>query len=153
MSLFTWNDSFVLGIEELDEQNRLLVKLLANFYRDFRNNVSARDLKATLRVLLVHVEIHFEMEQLCMEESRYVDTAAHQEEHQAFVKTVLKLHAAEEAADPLHLILSLNNWINYHITHSDAAFARYLLSSDRLSQTPMQCNGSIRALVERFLSR
>ncbi|UFS68877.1 hypothetical protein LPW11_13325 [Geomonas sp. RF6] len=154
MPEFQWDMTYVLGIEELDVQNKLLRDLVKKYFDDFkRSDITVPSLKSTLRVLLAHVGFQFDFEELCMKQTQYVNSEEHKKEHEHFRTMVYELLGLpeERVKQALDQTMRLNNWVQYHMLKSDARFAQYILSSNRQSDRIFQCDSTVRQLIQKYL--
>ena len=88
MSLIEWNDSLSVNIESIDEQHKVLVDMINNFYThivDKSNKELMADLIAKMKDYTVY---HFSFEEKLLEEHGYVESEKHKEEHQVFIDKV-----------------------------------------------------------------
>jgi hemerythrin len=134
--VLTWNDSFVSGVPEIDEQHMILVDLL--------NVVSvkrASDLGVTLTEqiildLLNYAIYHFETEEQLMQQYGYAESAPeeatrHLEQHRLFSAHMAAARDNLKAGEtvPLdNLVVFLREWLQNHILHTDFQLGAFIRS-------------------------
>jgi hemerythrin-like metal-binding protein len=129
-----WNDSYLTGIDRIDEQHQVLVSTLNEANARLANVVTRDLLEEITRNLLSYALYHFETEEALMQEYDYfgldaVSEEKHRSEHRSFSQQVVTLR--EELRDG-HLVTRealltfLNNWLINHILHTDKHLADFL---------------------------
>lgn len=130
MSLIEWNDSLSVNIETIDEQHKVLVDMINNFYThivDKSNKELMADLIAKMKDYTVY---HFSYEEKLLEENGYKESERHKEEHQVFIDKVEDL---EKRYNQGQIVLSLEvtnflkNWLTNHIKGTDMEYSEYLV--------------------------
>ncbi len=130
----TWNDSFLTGIERIDQQHRVLVNTLNEAHARLGESPNREMLNDITRNLLSYALYHFETEESLMLESGYHEVAPgdderHHAEHRAFSKTVVDLRNGIKDGRLVgreELISFLSNWLVNHILNNDKKLGAYL---------------------------
>lgn len=132
MNQFAWSQEFSVGVDEIDEQHKMLFELLD---RLFLAAVKREDQQLTVEVLaslIDYTKTHFALEERLLEESGYPALPGHRLDHQHFIEQVNamahKFHV-EDRSVTLDLINFLRNWLQNHIRRSDMAYAAHLARS------------------------
>lgn len=140
MPVISWNDSFSIGIPQIDEHHQHLFFLVNKTYDEFISRDSAKNLTALLDELIDYATYHFSMEEHWMRESEYPDLTIHQKEHDSISKRVIELHSSYHKGE-VHLSLEvlsfLHSWLTNHILQSDAAYGRFVAAKN--GTTPPDC--------------
>jgi hemerythrin len=125
----TWSDDYSVGVEEIDDQHKMLFELLN---RLFLAAVKREDQQLTIEVLnslLDYTKTHFGLEERLLEESGYQGLPGHREDHLRFIDKVngiaQKFHV-EDRSVTFELINFLRNWLQNHIRQSDMEYAAHL---------------------------
>ena len=84
-----WNDSYLTGIERIDEQHKVLVSTLNEANARLSLKVTRELLEKITRDLLSYALYHFETEETLMQEYDYAglsseEEARHRQEHRSF---------------------------------------------------------------------
>ncbi|WP_291328994.1 bacteriohemerythrin [Desulfovibrio sp. UCD-KL4C] len=123
--LIKWNDSLLLGIDEIDSQHKQLVKLInllnGAMSQSKGNNVLAEIFKE-LREYTVN---HFEFEEDMLEKHGYEDIAQHKEIHVDLVAQVIKFEndfKSNKIAISSELMTFLKHWLTEHIKGIDTKY-------------------------------
>lgn len=129
-----WNDSFLTGIERIDEQHKVLVNTL-NEANARLSGVITRDLLEQItRDLLSYAIYHFETEESLMQKYDYAglsaaDEAKHREEHRSFSQQVVSLREGlrdDHLVTREALLSFLNQWLVNHILNTDKRLGTFL---------------------------
>lgn len=132
MAIFTWEDRFLTGVPQIDQDHLHLVKLLNTLHDDFINHSSADRLNALYFELIDYATYHFAAEEQLMQQHGYPAAAAHKREHALFAGEVAEIHANHlKRQHPLFLevLVFLQNWLTSHILQSDIALGRFLAAT------------------------
>jgi len=128
MSIFVWNKSFELGIEQFDDHHRRLVGLLNKMYDDFAAGTSQESLESVLDELVDYATYHLAAEEHWMKEQRYPELQQHQEEHKGFSNRIVEIqkdYHGRKAKLSLEVLIYLKEWLSDHILKTDAAYGQF----------------------------
>lgn len=120
-----WDDSYSLGIAEIDAQHRKLFELTALLYNSILDGVDRNSLSELLAELRAYAEHHFSAEETLF--ANHPEASFHQQIHKAFI---LKINQFEEGfqswqenlAEDIHQFL--RQWLITHIMETDKRFLR-----------------------------
>lgn len=125
----TWSDEYSVGVEEIDEQHKMLFELVN---RLFQAAVKREDQQLTVEVLqslVNYTKTHFGLEERLLEESGYAGLSGHREDHLRFidkVNDIAQRFHVEDRSVTFELINFLRNWLQNHIRQSDMEYAAHL---------------------------
>ena len=134
-----WKDSYLTGIDRIDEQHKVLVNTLneANA-RPSRPgvNLTRKLLDQITRDLLSYAIYHFETEEALMLEYDYggrssAEAEKHRLEHRRFSQQVVALRDGigdGRLVTREELFAFLNDWLLNHVLHTDRDFCQFLNS-------------------------
>ncbi len=133
--LIVWNDSLVTGVDEIDEQHRILVNSINEANTRLTENVSAEILDQITRDLLSYALYHFETEEELMQEFNYTETCQedmenHLQQHRNFSSTVVSVREGLKTGKLItreDLLTFLNSWLINHILNTDKRLAAFIL--------------------------
>ena len=137
----SWNDSFVIGIPEVDAEHRELFSVLSGLSAA----AEARDIKRSrdlLRQVAEHAAGHFSHEERLMRRAGYSGYHWHRRQHATAAERLgVLLQAARCGGFPEYerLLEFLTSWLPEHITLHDrmmSASVRNYRRLDRRRQTP-----------------
>lgn len=123
-----WKESYSVGIELLDEQQKKLISII----NDLHVTVSAsrRD-PAYIKQLIVNLSTYVKetlvVEEKMMRESSFPGLEKHSLEHRYFIKMIQELvEDYKKSVVSLRNVLAfLNNWFMKHVVEKDKDFAYY----------------------------
>jgi len=134
MSFIEWNNGFLLGIPQFDEDHKRLISILNSAYDNFTTGVSIITMDRLLNDLVDYARSHFSSEEHWMEKLNYPHILKHKNEHDWFVTRVGKLAEELEIVNKTILgsaITFLNTWIAMHITETDADYCKFVNNAAR----------------------
>jgi hemerythrin len=129
-----WLDSYNTGIEEIDEQHRILVNTINEANTKLNIDDSIQTLEAITKDLLSYVLYHFETEEDMMAEHNYKaysqeEYETHMKQHRDFSAQVLAVRESIKVGKPIEkevLIQFLTDWLINHINKTDKKLAKFL---------------------------
>lgn len=125
MDEIIWNESFSVGVQELDNQHKKLIKILNKLIKMANAEVFSETVSDTLTEMTKYAAIHFETEEKLMKKFNYPDFDAHKEQHKAFQKKTVGfcMYAmAYKSSVPTDILTFLMTWLVNHILVSDMKY-------------------------------
>ena len=132
MNYIEWEDSFLLGIKQLDGHHIHLLDLLNRAYSACMLNDPVAELRAIVDELYDYTRYHFSAEELVMEENNYPGLLEQKQEHELFVQRLISCKQEMEKGnmsstiEMVELTEFLANWCRDHIISMDKKFGVYL---------------------------
>ena len=131
-----WDSSYDTGVSEIDDQHKILIKILNDAQFKLSTNSSLNVLDQITKDLLNYALYHFEMEEELMLENKYHENKLeeyeyHTKEHRGFSSKVISIRESIQIGHPIdsvELIDYLKNWLINHINKTDKKFSGYLES-------------------------
>ncbi len=130
--LVKWSDGLSVGIQEIDEQHKVLVGLLNELNQAIHEKKGNAIGIQILGRLAEYTRIHFAVEESLMRIFDYPGFEKHKAEHQALVEQVIKLQGklkAGKASISFELMHFLKIWLTKHIIESDKQYAPFFLEA------------------------
>jgi len=129
-----WDKNYVTGIDEIDEQHRILVNTLNEAQLKLRDDTSRETLESITKDLLSYALYHFETEEEMMQEHDYKayseeEYTTHMQQHRNFSAKVVAIRDSIKAGKPVdkdELIDFLTKWLVNHINNTDKKLAHFL---------------------------
>lgn len=126
-----WDPTLAMGVPEIDEQHREIVRSLDGLIGAIRRGASREEVGRTLAFLRDHASRHFDAEEALMRDAGFRDLQRHRMEHETFVRHLSTLegeHARDGGSPTLILRVSnhLASWLREHVFKSDRALADFL---------------------------
>jgi hemerythrin len=129
--IIEWDNRYAVGIEQIDEQHRALLKMVNNLCFDNRMDEDPSKIffQMTVHDVMRFLQYHFLSEEELLERIKYPDIAAHKQQHSNFVKEVfdkLDQPGKNQQPVPQNITHRLRNMIITHITLIDKKYATYI---------------------------
>ena len=132
MSLIKWTEELSVNINSIDNQHKILVNIINDFYDKIENKSNNELISELIKNMKDYTIIHFNTEEKLFEKYNYVDTKEHKKEHDDFVKKVSDL---EKRYNEGKMILSfeitnfLKSWLINHIQGTDKKYSKFLVQN------------------------
>lgn len=123
MDQLIWKSNFAIGIEEIDQQHKLLLMHLN------KGMASITDIDGIFDKLKAYAELHFSGEEKLMRKIGYPGFEGHQQQHRLFVERVEQLENAVIGGEKQAIVLLvsfLRDWFLEHILAEDKNYANYM---------------------------
>lgn len=127
--LIEWGPNYKIGINEIDDQHKVLVDIINKLYAAFGSHKNKKEIKKNLKELIDYTVYHFGNEEEYFRKFGYRDTPRHVEQHQKFVDRVKKFAQEFESGDStvsLDIINFLKDWLINHILKVDVKYVPFL---------------------------
>lgn len=127
MGLIQWNDSFSVQIEEIDNQHKVMLNMINEYYNAALRKETQEGLVNLINGLETYTINHFDTEERYFDAFNFAGKAEHKRAHEEMKKKVKELK--EQAADKKK-ILSLEvgtfliDWLTNHIKGTDKKYTR-----------------------------
>ena len=121
--LCEWDDSLLIGIEELDYEHKALIEDINRLHAELTRNTDRSVIAKCLGDVHLRMQAHFALEEHVMKEHKYAFFDEHKREHDEFLEDYMEcmmkfLNGAEDSSrDPIEACLK--EWVINHITTSD----------------------------------
>ncbi|QJB54947.1 bacteriohemerythrin [Pseudodesulfovibrio sp. zrk46] len=126
MTLMEWDESMAVGVEELDEQHRILIDLLNAAYEAVQRHDEHR-MGELLDKMQDYAITHFATEEKMMAECGVPDLQAHKFQHAKFNNEVLEFKKKQfEKTNLSQIFVFLSRWLTSHIMDQDKKYIPYM---------------------------
>jgi hemerythrin len=127
----TWDESFVVGIDEIDQQHRSIVEQFEKFSAAIQEGYASELLLEMATFLASYANDHFAMEERYMVRYHYPRIAEQHQEHAVFTsdaEELLKRIVHEGASREIAADLAgkMVRWVIQHIRNHDRDMAKYV---------------------------
>jgi len=129
MSLYEWNDTYILGIESIDEDHKGLLNLINQLFEAMSHGKAKEVLSEIFSKLLVYTKIHFKREEDYFAATNYPAYQDHIMQHELFISKINEMIKQFESGSnklSVDLITFLTDWLINHILISDKKFVSHL---------------------------
>ncbi len=126
MSLFVWNEDYMIKVPSIDAQHQRLVEMLNDLHDAMAEGKGNAHLSEILRGLVSYTAEHFAHEEELFAQLEFPLAAAHIREHEKLKEQVVafqKKFDAGEAMINMALMRFLKDWLINHILGSDKKYA------------------------------
>lgn len=130
-----WSEDLRTGIEEIDDQHKLLIKKIEELFIACRNGAGFEDAREMLEYVQDYCEEHFESEEAFMKSRGYSRLLSHLSIHAKFRQEMGEMKKeADKAGIGVDTIVRLNkklvNWLIDHIRMTDKKMAEALREAE-----------------------
>lgn len=131
MAIFEWDDNLSVGIEEVDNQHKELIKKLDDLAECILNKKGKDKIGTILRFMNDYAKIHFSTEEEYMTKHGYPGLDLHIKQHGKFRDTTNRLIKELESEKDMESFASsvqrfLIDWLILHIKTTDQKFGGFL---------------------------
>lgn len=128
MSLTTWKDEYSVGIDEIDDQHKMLIDCIANLEQSIEDDDEKQRWTAihyAIVQLADYTRIHFAVEESLMRILAYPASSAHAAQHRMFVSFLLDIERKSITRDVSEdeIVRFLRDWLLTHIVDHDRKYA------------------------------
>jgi hemerythrin len=132
MPLIEWHSDLSVGIQEIDEQHKVLIGLLNEINEAIQQRRGKAVAKTVLDKLIDYTRIHFAVEESIMRILNYPGYEEHKEVHTTLMDGVTSLSKKlenENLAIGFELQNFLKNWLIKHILTTDKHYTEHFLKT------------------------
>jgi hemerythrin len=136
MAIFEWDNSLSIGIEEIDNQHKELIKRLDELAQSILQKKGKDKIGKMLKFMSDYGEMHFSSEENYMAKHNYPDLDFHQKQHEKFKTTTDKLiNELKSEKDMESFAISVQryliDWLILHIKTTDQKFGGFLAENQK----------------------
>jgi len=130
IEIFPWNENFLVGIDTIDQQHRVIINLLNELAAHAAYQKNQLSIKEVIKRLVDYMEFHFRSEENVWEDHFEGDPwlSRHRKSHNEFLYEIKhNLTFSNGFADDVtldRLVVFLTHWITHHILESDRQMAK-----------------------------
>jgi hemerythrin len=118
-----WDDSFLIGIEELDNEHKALIEDINRLHEDLARRDEKSEIEKCLGDIHARMQAHFALEEHVMNERGYKFFDEHKHEHEKLLDSYTEYMAQflneENTTCGNSIEECLNQWVMDHILTSD----------------------------------
>ena len=125
-----WTDTFLIGIDELDYEHRVLIKDINRLHQELLEHDSKDKVMGTLGEIHARMQAHFALEEQFMQSRDYPHYPEHKAEHNAlldeYTEFMTRFGSAGALFDSQQAEAILSSWVVDHIVTSDKKISQML---------------------------
>jgi len=133
-TLFEWNDSFLIGIEELDHEHKVLIEDINRLHEVLARNDEKSEIAKCLGDIHARMQAHFALEEHVMKEHEYEFFDEHRREHDElldeYTENMLLFLNGIDTFSRTSIEDSLKQWVVHHIITSDKKMSQIVQEED-----------------------
>lgn len=126
--LIEWGPNYMIGINLIDSQHKVLVDLINQLYDSFGSANNMKVIKKIIHELISYTEYHFGEEEALFKKIGYSDSKEHIQQHQRFVEKCKKFEQdviTGKITMSFDVIEFLKKWLMNHILKTDAQYVSH----------------------------
>lgn len=131
--MIIWKQDYELGINEIDDQHKVLVELINRLYDAFIKKEQNSEVIKVISELYNYTDTHFKTEEKYFWRFQYENTEKHIAEHKKFIDAINSFREQVEE-DPGRFVFAiikfLQDWILNHIMISDKEYVQCFKRND-----------------------
>jgi hemerythrin len=122
-TLFKWDDSFLIGIEELDHEHKLLIDDINKLHKELDSHDEKSEIEECLGDIYARMQAHFALEEHVMKEHGYKFFDEHKREHEELLDSYTEYmvqflnDTGVSSSNPIED--NLKHWVITHIVTSE----------------------------------
>ena len=122
-TLFKWDESFLIGIEELDHEHKVLIDDINRLHEELARHVQKSEIEKCLGDIYARMQAHFALEEHVMKEHEYKFFDEHKREHDelldSYTEYMLQFLNDPGVSSSIPIENTLKHWVMNHIITSD----------------------------------
>lgn len=132
MALIEWGNNLSVGVGEMDEQHKKLIKMINDLHDAMK---SGKGKEATIKViteLTNYTQTHFSKEEKYMAQFNYPDLDKQKAAHSAFIRKLndIKKSVQDGQNVTIDFMKFLNSWLTEHIVGMDKKYSALFNQND-----------------------
>lgn len=131
-AFFSWKDSYSVNISEIDEQHKVLIKIINDLYEAFVNKEHASKIDEIIGRMADYASMHFGTEESYFEKFGYKEASGHINEHEKFIEQVYNFrydYKNNKTTLTYEVLTFLQKWLANHIQVSDKKYSAFFLEN------------------------
>lgn len=131
---FPWTDDLRLGIHRMDDQHKVLLRLINRVADLSESGGGGASIRIILGQLLDYTKFHFGDEEALMHSEGFPGIDGHHRLHVVFiaeVERIVGLASSGERVDAAAILEMLKDWLIKHIQGTDKQYARHILTGSK----------------------
>jgi len=131
LGLIEWEDSYSVGVEEIDQQHKQLFDIVNDLIRANKLNKGKKEIGRVLNFLADYTVKHFEDEEKLQQNSGYPDYEAHKRLHEQFVDDALNFknrfeNGQIDTATMMDFNKTITRWLVQHVKGIDQEVGKHI---------------------------
>jgi hemerythrin len=131
-TFITWTEELSVGIEEIDEQHKILIGLINRMHDAIHQRHGSDVVEGILAELAEYTRIHFAVEESLMRILHFPGYEEHHDLHEELIQQIVDLQkkiASGKHAIGFELMHFLKVWLAKHIMEEDMQYSGFFLAA------------------------
>lgn len=127
--IFEWSSDYLVNIEILDEQHKMLFDMVNEIHKDIQHHREHKSLRQKIDEMMAHAEDHFQLEEKLMRDNGYPDYEIQKSEHTRLLTEVGGFRKKLTNGSPIvagQFLVFLENWLINHTLVRDRKYGPFL---------------------------
>lgn len=129
MAFITWNDTYSVGVREIDEQHQKIVSIINRLFDVFEiKQTEDEEMAKVFEELMDYADNHFATEEKYFERFGYDKSAPHIDMHNQYRNKIKDLKTEFETSKSKDVFFEVMNylqdWWVWHINHTDKEYTK-----------------------------
>jgi len=129
MEFIEWSESMSVGVPLIDQDHKIIVKLINLFHQNISDEANPNLLGTVLKTLIEYTQYHFAREEKVMQACHYPVLAEHKQQHDRLTHKVITISRQffekKENIFEQDLLDFLRDWLIHHILKEDMGYRPY----------------------------
>jgi len=139
-TLFKWDDSFLIGIKELDHEHKVLIDDINRLHEELAKHDEKSKTEEYLGDIYARMQAHFALEEHVMKEHGYKFFDEHKREHEklldSYTECMVQFLNDTGVSSSNHIEDCLKGWVIEHIVTSDKKMSLLLQGKESFKKKP-----------------
>ena len=128
MAYIVWDDSYSVGVKEIDNQHKKLVDLINQLHEAMKAGQGSKEAPVILKGLVDYTNFHFKYEEKLMKDNAYPGLLNQEKQHKNFVDKINGFQT-DMATSKLTIGVKINeflkDWLINHISDEDKKYSKF----------------------------
>jgi hemerythrin len=129
MAYIEWNDSYSVGVKEMDDQHKKLIALINQLHDAMKTGQASKEAGTILKGLVDYTHYHFDAEEKMLDKVTYPGYLNQQKLHKVFIAQIEQYQsdlATKSLTIGVKMSEFLKDWLMSHISGEDKKYGKYM---------------------------
>jgi len=123
-----YHDSYLIGVSEIDDQHRHLMRLLNHLNLAVVNKEGNEEINRQLDTLVAYTKLHFDTEDRLMEQYNFPDKASHDLLHEHLTDLLATIVESLQQGNEQLALRLVKDWVLGHVQSEDKTLGIFLVA-------------------------
>jgi hemerythrin len=129
MAYIDWNESYSVGVKEMDDQHKKLIDLINQLHDAMKTGQASKEAGTILKGLVDYTHYHFTAEEKYLEKESYPALLTQQKMHKVFIAQI-EQYQVDIVNKSLTIGVKMNqflkDWLMTHIVNEDKKYGKFM---------------------------